>query len=157
MDYYRNPHAPPPGYFLRDIGLLVLRWFTGIALIVYHAREEVVAGWQYVWHKVPWPYAAEIAERGFPLPQAVAVASAVAAMLGSAFLVTGLLCRVSALVLLVCTLCAFFLYARVPAVAEKLVLYAGIYLVLLICGPGRFSLDAILSSRGTVKRQAPKR
>jgi uncharacterized membrane protein YphA (DoxX/SURF4 family) len=44
----------------------------------------------------------------------------------------------------------------VPPVAEKLVLYAGIYLVLVICGPGRFSLDAILSGWATAKRQAPK-
>jgi uncharacterized membrane protein YphA (DoxX/SURF4 family) len=157
MDYYRNPHAPPPGLFMRDTGLLVLRLFAGLALIVYHARAEVIAGWQHVWHKVPWPYEVEIAERGFPLPEAVAIVSAVAAMLGSALLITGLLCRISALVLLVCALCGLFLYMGVPAIAEKFVLYAGVYMVLVLCGPGRISLDSILTGRQVAKRQPAKR
>ncbi len=152
MDHFRNPHALPAGFVLRDAGLLVLRWCAGLALIFFHARAEVVAGWEHVWHKTPWPYAAEIAERGFPLPEAVAIASAVAAMLGSVLLITGLLGRISALVLLVCALCGVFLYAKVPFVAEKLILYAGVYLVLLLCGPGRFSLDAMLVRRPAAKR-----
>lgn len=152
MDFYRNPHAPPAGLIVRDAGLLLLRWCAGLALIFFHAREEVVAGWRHVWEKTPWAYAAEITERGFPLPEAVAIISAVAAMLCSVLLITGLLCRVSALVLFVCTLCAIFLYARVPEVAEKLLLYAGVYAVLVICGPGRFSLDALLVGRHTSKR-----
>jgi len=151
MDYYRNPHAPPPGLILRDAGLLILRWAAGLALIFYHARAEVMAGWQHVWHKAPWPYAVEIAERGFPLPEGVAIVSAVAAMLGSVLLISGLLCRISALVLLVCTLCGIFLYARVPDVAEKLMLYAGVYMVLVLCGAGRFSLDYLLAGRKAMK------
>jgi uncharacterized membrane protein YphA (DoxX/SURF4 family) len=146
MDYYRSPQAPP-GLIVRDAGLLLLRWFAGLALIFYHAREEVMTGWRHVWYKTPWPYAAEITDRGFPLPEAVAIVSAVVALLGSALLVSGLLCRISALALLACSLCALFLYASVPPVAEKLVLYTGVYLVLVLCGPGRFSLDSVLMSR----------
>jgi uncharacterized membrane protein YphA (DoxX/SURF4 family) len=149
MDHYRNPHVPPPGLLIRDVGLLILRWCAGLALILFHAWDEVIAGWKHVWEKTAWPYAVEIAERGFPLPEAVAFASAVAALLGSMFLVSGLLCRISALILLLSTTVAIFLYGRVPDLGEKLVLYAGIYLVILICGPGRFSLDAILSGRRT--------
>jgi putative oxidoreductase len=147
MDYYRNPHASPPGLIVRDGGLLILRLFAGLALLFYHARNEVVAGWQHVWHKTPWAYAAEITDRGFPLPEAVAIVSAVAATVSSLLLVSGLLSRISALILLVCALCGFFLYARVPEIAEKLTLYAGIYVVLLLCGPGRFSLDSLLTGR----------
>jgi uncharacterized membrane protein YphA (DoxX/SURF4 family) len=146
MDYYRSPQAPA-GLIVRDVGLLLLRWFAGLALIFYHAREEVMTGWRHVWYKTAWPYAAEITDRGFPLPEAVAIVSAVVALLGSALLVSGLLCRISALALLACSLCALFLYASVPPVAEKLVLYTGVYLVLVLCGPGRFSLDAVLVAR----------
>ena len=147
MDYYRNPQASPPGLIVRDAGLLILRWCAGLALIFFHAWDEMTAGWQHIWHKTPWPYALEITERGFPLPEAVAIVSAVAAMLCSVLLVSGLLCRVSALVLLIGTLVAIFLYARIPSMGEMLLLYAGIYGVLLLCGPGRFSLEALLNGR----------
>lgn len=147
MDFHRNPHAPPPGLLIRDAGSLILRWCAGLSLIVFHAWDEVMAGWKHLWEKTAWPYAGEIAERGFPLPEVVAIASAVAAMLGSLFLVSGLLCRISALVLLLCTLVAIFLYGRIPDTGEKLMLYAGIYFVLVLSGPGRFSLDALLSGR----------
>ncbi len=152
MEYSRNPHAPPSGLFIRDAGLLILRWCAGMGLIFFHAWDEGVLGWKHVWQKEPWPYAVEIAERGFPLPEVVAAASVAAAMLASLFLLSGLLCRVSALVLLACTLCAIFLYGRVPELGEKLLLYAAIYLVLVLCGPGRFSLDALFTRRRAARR-----
>lgn len=145
--FYRNPHAPAQSLIIRDAGLLILRWCAGLALLFFHAWDEVILGWRHVWHKTAWPYAAEIAERGFPLPEAVACTSAVIAIMGSAFLISGLLCRVSALVLLVCSLVALFLYGSVPDLAEKLLLYAGVYLVLFLCGPGRLSVDALLGVR----------
>jgi uncharacterized membrane protein YphA (DoxX/SURF4 family) len=147
MDYNRSPLASSAGLAVRDTGLLILRWCAGLALIVYHAWNEGERAWKHVWQKEPWAFAVEVAERGFPLPQAVAVAAVAAAMLGSVFLITGLLCRISAVVLLAITLCGLFLYGGVPELAERLSLYAGIYLVLVICGPGRISLDALFSNR----------
>src|SRR5688572_30296675 len=105
MDFNHSPHAPPSGSVIHDAGLLILRWCAGLTLIFMHALEEGTRGWGHVWHKEPWAFAAEITDRGFPFPQAVAIAAVVAAMLGSIFVVLGLLCRVSALVLLACTLC----------------------------------------------------
>ena len=152
MDYHRNPHAPPPGLLIRDAGLLILRISVGLALIAFHAWDEGIQGWRHVWQKEPWAYAVEITERGFPLPEVVAAVSVVAAALGSMFLITGFLGRVSALVLLACTLTAIFLYGKLPEAGEKLLLYAAIYLVLVICGPGRFSLDALFTGRRAARR-----
>ena len=152
MDYSRTPHAPPPGLLLRDVGLLILRWCAGLALLFFHAWEQGVLGWKHVWQKEPWAFAVEMADRGFPLPEVVAAVVVVAAALGSVFLLTGLLCRVSAAVLLVCSLCALFLYDKVPDTAEKLILYSGIYLVLVLCGPGRFSMDALFTGRRAARR-----
>lgn len=147
MDFNRSPHAPPSGSVIHDTGLLILRWCAGLTLIFMHALDEGIRGWGHVWYKEPWEFVAEITERGFPFPQGVAIAAVAAAMLGSVFLVAGLLCRVSAFTLLACTLCGLFLYGRVPDIAERLALYAAIYAVLVICGPGRISLDALFSSR----------
>jgi uncharacterized membrane protein YphA (DoxX/SURF4 family) len=152
MEHYRPPQLAPPGLILRDAGLLILRFCAGLTLIIFHAWREVLHGWQHVWHKAAWPYAVEVADRGFPLPVAVAVASAVVALIASAFIAAGLLCRLSALVLLVGSVVGVMLYGSAAEPAEKLVLYAGIYLVLVICGAGRFSLDALPGSRRGAKR-----
>ena len=152
MDYYRPHTAPPAGLLLRDTGLLLLRLAAGFSLLLFHAWNEGLLGWKHVWEKTPWPFAAEIAERGFPFPEAVSIIAIVAATLGSFFLITGLLCRVSAALLAVCTLCGLFLYVGIAEVAEKLVLYAVIYLVLVICGPGLFSLDSLLGGRRNARR-----
>lgn len=147
MDYHRQPVAPPSGLITRDLGMFLLRWCAGLTLLLQHAWDEGVRGWKHVWHKEPWAWAVEVTERGFPLPEVVAAVAVAAAVLGSVFLLTGLLCRLSALVLLVCALVGLFLYGGVPDAAERLALYAGIYAVLVICGPGRISLDALFSNR----------
>lgn len=147
MDYSRPAPAQNQASFFHDAGLLILRWAAGFTLMFLHAREEGVRGWGHVWHKEPWPFAAEMADRGFPLPQAVAVAAVAIAMAGSVFLITGLLCRVSALLLLGCSLCGLFLYGGLPDLAERLWLYSGVYAALVVCGPGRLSLDALFTNR----------
>ena len=153
MDFHRQPNAPPDGISLHDAGLLILRWGAGVSLMLYHAWDDGVRGWKHLWYKEgPWAWAAEVSERGFPLPEAVAATSVAVAMLGSVFLLTGLLCRLSSAVLLAGTLCGLFLYGKVPEMAERLALYAAVYAVLLICGPGRFSLDALFSSKRLARR-----
>jgi len=147
MDFSKPSSPPPAALALRDAGLLVLRWCAGVTLLAFHAGDESVRAWRHVWHKEPWAWAAEVADRGFPVPGAVAVISVAAGMLGSVFLISGLLCRLSAFLLLAGMLCGLFLYARVPEMAERLALYAGIYTVLVLCGPGRLSLDHLFTAR----------
>jgi uncharacterized membrane protein YphA (DoxX/SURF4 family) len=151
MDYNRPTHVPSAGLVVRDAGLLILRWCAGTTLLLLHAWEESIRGWKHVWHKEPWAFAVEITERGFLFPEVVAAAAVVVALLGCVFLISGLLCRFFSLLLLACALCGLFLYGRMPEIAERLALYAGIYAVLLICGPGRFSLDALLSHRRSLR------
>ncbi len=146
MDLSRPASPSLLGSALRDAGLFILRWCAGVTLLAFHAWREGVLGWRHLWYKEPWNWSVEVAERGFPLPTAVAVASVVAAIAGSIFLLTGLLCRLSAAVLLAGALCGLFLYGRVPETAERLALYAGIYTVLVLCGPGRLSLDHLFSA-----------
>ena len=146
MSYHHSPAADPPALIIRDGGLLILRLSAGLGLIFFHAWREAHRGWEFFWRKEPWAFAAEISERGFPLPEIVAGTAAAAGLLFSGFLVAGLLGRVSALVLLVCALTGVFLYADVPVTGELIALYAAIYLVLTLCGPGRFSLDGLLKS-----------
>ncbi len=145
MSYHHAPAADPPALIIRDGGLLILRLSAGLGLILFHAWREACGGWAFLWRKEPWPFAREVAERGFPLPEIVAGVAAAAALLFSAFLAAGLLGRVSALVLLGCALTGIFLYAGIPVMGELIALYAAVYLVLTLCGPGRFSMDGLLS------------
>ena len=147
MEYHRNPHAPPPGLALRDIGLAVLRVVTGLTVVGFHARDEVMNGWRHLWHKEPWAFAASLAESQFPLPVVVATVASVVALLSSLFLVSGLLTRLSAGLMLGMAMVGAFLYWSIPVTAEKLVIYMAIYGALLLAGPGRFSMDALLAGR----------
>lgn len=152
MDYYRQPPTTLPVALVRDSCLLILRLTAGGVLLMFHWREALAA-WQFVWHKQPWDYLESIRASAFPLPEAVACGSTVLGLLCAVFIVTGMLTRISALVLLALTAVTFFLYMWVPVVAEVTMLYGGLLLVLFISGPGTLSCDALLRDRRTVRRR----
>jgi uncharacterized membrane protein YphA (DoxX/SURF4 family) len=152
MDYSKPTAVSSAGLALRDAGLFVLRWCAGITLLSFHAWQEGVRGWRHVWQKEAWPWAVEVAERGFPLPETVSAISVTAAIVCSVLLLPGLLCRLSASLLLAGSLVGLFLYGQLPEIAERLALYAGVYAVLVLCGPGRLSLDHLFAGKRFPRR-----
>lgn len=147
MEYYRNPHAATPGLLVRDAGLLLLRLAAASSLILWHGMTEGQGAWDHVWKKTPWIFRDSMDGLGFPFATPVSIAAVCAGLLGSLFIAIGLLSRVSAIVLLVCAVTGALLYVNYPAQSEALGLYAVIYLVIALCGPGRFSLDGILTRK----------
>jgi uncharacterized membrane protein YphA (DoxX/SURF4 family) len=146
MDFYRNPQAATPGLILRDVGLLALRVGVACVLGLYHGWQQCLSGWNFFWHKLPWNLHATLTEHGLPIPQVIAVCVVLCLVLGSLGLLFGVLARLSAGLLLVCTLGAISLQTSQPE-AEKFWLYGIIYSVLLLCGPGCFSLAFLLKRR----------
>jgi uncharacterized membrane protein YphA (DoxX/SURF4 family) len=148
MDYSRPPATPTA----RELGYALLRLAVGVSLIVYHALGEVMTGWRHLWSQMPWPYAQSLAESNFPLPVVLAVISVVGALTFSVFLLIGFLTRVSAIALAAGALVALFLYLGWPDIREKISLYLAVYVVLVIVGPDRFTLDAALGGNRNQRR-----
>lgn len=150
MEYYRSPQSAPPGFLTRSIPLLVLRLSAGLSLLLWHGWRETFGAWLLLWRKTPWAFQETVAARGFPAPLPLSIALVIIGVLGSVFLILGLLTRVSSALLCVGAVTAAALYQADPDRAEKYLLYAAVYLVLVLSGPGQLSADTLL--RRTVKR-----
>lgn len=146
MDYYRNPNAATPGLIIRDVGLLILR--LGIALVIglYHGWQESIAGWNFFWKKQNWQLLDTLTGYGLPIPQVFAVLVVLIMVLCSLGLFFGVVSRLSAVLLLAVAIGAVIFNFLNPA-AEKFWLYGIISFVLLICGPGCFSLAYLLNRK----------
>lgn len=144
MDYHRNPQAPTPGLLIRDAGLLLLRIGVASLLITYHGWDQAIAGWKHLWQQQPWPFLDVITKYGLPIPQVIAVLSVLIIVLCSLGLFFGVVARLSAALLLVLAAGAISLNFWDP-IAEKFWIYSVVYVVLLLSGPGCFSLAKLLS------------
>lgn len=127
-----------------DLGLLILRVFSGLALALAHGRGKFPPSDRFV---------EGVAKLGFPLPEVFAWAAAGAELIGGVLLALGLLTRPSAL-LIAFTMgtAAFLRHANDPfSGKEKALLFLVIAVVLLLAGAGRYSIDAWM--RGGGKRR----
>lgn len=146
MDYYRNPNAATPGLIIRDVGLLLLRLGVAILLGFYHAWEQAIAGWNFFWKKEAWPFLDTLAGYGLPIPQVFGVLTVLVLVLCSLGLLFGVLSRLSAALLLAVAIGAVIFNFFQPD-AERYWLYGVVCFVLLLCGPGCFSLAYLLNRR----------
>lgn len=152
MEYYRTPPSHPQGFqaLLQASGLLLLRLTVGLNLLIWHGWRESFGAWLHLWRKTPWAFPETLASLGFPWPIPVAVTLVTVGVLGSIFLILGLLTRISATVLATAAVTAAILYQAYPDRSEKYLLYAGAYAVLVISGSGWLSADGLL--RRTIRR-----
>lgn len=146
MDYYRNPHAATPGLIVRDAGLLFLRLGVALILGLYHAWQECIGGWKFFWKKEAWPLLETLTGYGLPVPQVFAVLVVLIISLCSLGLFFGVVSRLSAALLMGVAIGAI-LFNFFDPMTEKYWLYGIVCFVLVICGPGCFSLAYLLNRK----------
>ena len=121
-----------------DAGLLVLRLWTGGAILLLHGWTKLT-GFSKIAGQFPDPLG---------LGSSTSLALAVFAEAACALLIVlGLFTRLAAAVLVILMAVAFFIVHKAslamgPGSGELAFVYLGAFLTLLIAGGGRFSLDA---------------
>lgn len=120
-----------------DAGLLFVRVFTGLSLLLAHGMAKLPP---------PARFVAGVEEMGFALPLLFAWAAALSESVGGLLLAIGLLTRPAALFLLTTMFVAAFVRnAGAPFGDRELALvYGAVALLFLLAGSGRYSPDAQL-------------
>lgn len=126
-----------------DLGLLLIRIFSGIALALAHGVGKFPPSARFIQN---------VGAMGYPFPTVFAWAAAFAELFGGLLLAAGLLTRPASFFILVTMSSAAFLRHRGDPFLdrERALLYAAVALLFLLAGAGRYSLDAML---GTKKRR----
>ncbi len=127
---------------MRDVGLLILRAGLGVMFVVQH-------GWDKITHPERWAgLGAAMGNLGVHfLPQFWGFMAAFSECVGGLCLVLGLLTRpMAGLIAFTMLVAATFHLSRGDAfsVAQRAVEYGTVALVLLLTGPGRFSIDRFI-------------
>ena len=125
-----------------DLGLLVLRVFTG-ALLIHHGYEKLANIENFA--------DAFVRPLHLPFPILLSYVAAFSEVIGSWLLITGLLTRMGALAV-AGTISVAIYHAIVTAgfniyLLELLGLYFAAAVAVLACGPGVFSIDELISRR----------
>ena len=132
-----------------DIGLLILRVIAGLALCTVFEKVLPREG---RWGPQDW-FIADVAKMGFPFPVAFAWLAVLSEFVGGILMMLGFMTRPAALMNALTTFVAAFLYHHGDIGKGGLMafIFFAITLSLTIAGPGRFSVDALLSRRFGVR------
>jgi putative oxidoreductase len=131
--------APGNDSCLTSGGLLALRLFFGLTMLLHHGLDKVNNFSTYA-TKFPDPI-------GLGVKPGLALV-AFAETAGALLLALGLLTRFAALTLVIDMGVAFFLVHKSLQGGELAFIYLGAYFALLLAGGGRFSLDMVFFGKG---------
>ena len=128
--------------FAADLGLLLLRVFTG-ALLIHHGYEKLANIENFA--------DAFVRPLHLPFPILLSYVAAFSEVIGSWLLITGLLTRMGAMAI-AGTITVAIYHAIVTAgfniyLLELLGLYLAAAVTVLACGPGLFSIDELIARR----------
>lgn len=127
-DYSRPAPAPASFSLARHSGLLALRLTAGGSLLCWYGVREALGAWAHIWQKSPWSLPSQLSALGFPAALPLALSLVGLTLLGSLFIVLGLLTRLSAIILGLVAIATACLYTAYPEIEEKALLYTGLCL-----------------------------
>jgi putative oxidoreductase len=130
-----------------DLGLLVLRLGYAALLVGFHGWTRFHRAFDYMFHGEPWTFVALVGRLGFPFPPLFAVLSALSESVATLFVGMGLFTRWAAGIVAFNMTVALLneLFKGDPIELPGLYLLGA--MVILILGPGRFSLDGLRRRR----------
>ncbi len=151
-----SPRESMSSFPVVHLSMFVLRFFAGTALIYYQGWEQLVRGWNFVWHQQPWPLVDQFEQ---PLQIAVLFSwlTAVFYALSPLMLALGFLTRLNALLIfagILFTLSADLEKVLSPSLQSQTVVLYLIVLFFFICnGGGMIAADRLFDRRrGRMKK-----
>jgi putative oxidoreductase len=124
-----------------DVGLLVMRLGYASLLVGFHGWARLQRAIDYAAYGQPWSFVGVVEKLGFPFAPAFAVLSALSESICPLFLAVGFFTRTASFVILLNMTVAAINELVSGDPIELPALYWLGALVLLILGPGRFSID----------------
>lgn len=136
-----------------DAGLLILRVGAGLSLLLLFGWPKLQAGWSFL-YTGQWQFVDFNRKMGLPAPVLVAYLQTLNESVGALLLASGFLTRYAGAALAVgfaaATVCS--LKAGEPAWLTA-AYFCMNFTALLLTGPGRFSIDALLESRARARSE----
>ena len=126
--------------YANEIGLTLLRVFAGLVMAFAHGFGKLPPTEGFI---------GGVTEMGLPLPNFMAWMASITESIGGILLAIGLLTRpVSFLLFMTMAVAAFGRHMNDPFKAKELALcYLVVYLVFMIRGAGKFSVDEVIRKR----------
>lgn len=130
-----------------DLGLLLLRVGFGTVLAALHGASRLASAFGHHFGNEPWSFVSYVERMGFPFPGAFAAASALSESVAVALVIAGMFTRTASLLI-----AGNFTVATISEAAqgdpyELPALYLFWAAVLMMTGPGRYSLETWLGQR----------
>ena len=126
-------------------GLFLMRAIAGASMIAHHAWAMVYTGWLHFWRGDEWLLVTAAEKMELPQPLAAALVFSLVLLVGSVFLIAGLLGRLTpAALLLACLAILYVAFSKgITEYIEPAIVYSAIYVGLAATGPGAFCLDRL--------------
>ena len=129
----------------QNIGFLLLRFFVGLALCTVFEKFLPREG---IWGPQAW-FVQDTANMGFPFPVFFAWVAVLSEFFGGILIMLGLFTRAAALLNVLVTFTATFLYHKGDIGNAGLLSF--FFMIMCICillfGPGKYSLDSVINVR----------
>ena len=138
-------------------GLAILRVGFGLMLAFVHGWQKLADAARFLFAGHAWSFVGLVGGLGFPIPAFFAVCAALGESAGALCVACGFLTRASAAVVTMTMIVAAYTSARTGTSIELACLYAIPFTAIAITGPGRFSLDSLLSRSRLLARSRPEK
>lgn len=129
-----------------DLGMLILRVVSGLMMVLLHGWGKILGIISFFSGK-GWKFVDTVASIGFPLPGLFAVLVGLIEFISGILIILGLFTRVNAGLLGAVMVVATYYNIRVGASYELSLLYLTIFVIMIIIGPGKYSLDYSMFKR----------